>query len=82
MPRNASNASKTPGFDFLPKLFKKAKSKTAVARLCRVSKVAVGRWTRVPDDHVRRIAEAYGFPLKEIRPDLYDPDFKRPTVAA
>lgn len=77
MPRSAD----TPRDAILDEVFEK-KTKADIARACKVSKVAVGLWRRVPDAHVRVVAGETGISLKRLRPDLYDPDFKRATATA
>ena len=69
----------------LEAVFEKA-SKTEIAAACtkaglRVTKQAVGQWTRVPDEKVRVVAELTGLPLKRIRPDLYDSTYRAAAVS-
>jgi hypothetical protein len=55
---------------FLRKLRKNGKMRLIADRL-KIKRQAPYMWRRVPAERVRAIARITGYPLSEIRPDLY-----------
>lgn len=43
-----------------------------IARQLSLTRQATSKWTRVPADRVRSVADITGYPLHVLRPDLYD----------
>jgi DNA-binding transcriptional regulator YdaS (Cro superfamily) len=54
------------------------KNASQLAAFLGVSQSAISQWWRVPQKHVRKIAEFTGVPLYEQRPDIWE----RPDVEA
>lgn len=48
-----------------------------MAKAVGITHPSVSVWTRVPDQHVRKVAALTGVPLHVLRPDLYDAPKKR-----
>lgn len=46
-----------------------------------VTRHAVNQWKKVPDQHVQAVADM-GYPLKKVRRDLYDPEFRKAMATA
>lgn len=44
----------------------------ALAERLGIHRVAVYQWRRVPENHVRAVADMTGIAKKRLRPDLYD----------
>ena len=70
--------TKKPRDEILIEVFRRMKSQSALARaLSRpehsISRAAVCQWRRIPEEHVREIAELTGIALRRLRPDLYAP---------
>ncbi len=67
----AKSATPRPRDPVLDEIFALV-TRTELARACKISKVAVGLWTRVPDQHVRTVYELCQrrIPMRRIREDL------------
>lgn len=50
---------------------KKAGSKAMLAKLCGVTRQAVGQWKQIPLKHVDAICSLLGMLREEVRPDVY-----------
>lgn len=68
MPRS----SETPKDAVLALVFERAGGVRALADRLGIHRVAVYQWRRVPENHVRAVAEMTRIAKKRLRPDLYD----------
>lgn len=44
-----------------------------IARECGIERAAVYQWARTPAQWVHQVAKVTGYPLEEIRPDIFKP---------
>lgn len=68
MPRSPE----TPKDQILALVFERAGGVRALAEKLGIHRVAVYQWRRVPEQHVRAVAEMTRIAKSRLRPDLYD----------
>lgn len=68
MPRSPE----TPKDAILALVIERAGGVRSLAERLGIHRVAVYQWRRVPENHVRAVADMTGIAKKRLRPDLYD----------
>lgn len=80
MPKNAEGRD-----PFLDELFEKFSQAELARKLSTpkkpLTRMAINQWRKVPDHYVQAIADL-GYPLKKVRRDLFDPEFRKALSAA
>lgn len=79
MPKNAEGRD-----PFLDELFGAVSQAELARRLSTpkrpITRHAVNQWKRVPTHYVQAVSDM-GYPLKKVRKDLYDPEFRKAEAA-